>query len=319
MIQTAVHASSAPALRLTLDVKKRSRQTLRFKAVKELAPAFEVLHTVMDGETVTRHWAPTVDLTISWDLAPGLHHLSIDCGGLWPAETISLPEAVASIDSIIPTIADVATGEPEPTAFWLQKGDELTNLTSVFSSAFVRNTHRKSLARFFSGARHLTAIPETPFFPVIYAESFAGTFAHSGLTAVSGQLFNSTPLVRDFSECFMGTPLTTLPPELFGETVMAQNFVRTFADTRLTAIPEELFASCAKGGRFTETFARTPVRQVPAELLSLLAPTDVDGMFEPPTAAPYDPMNIKTAAVFPAEFLRDTRNATGVLTKAFTH
>lgn len=212
MIQTAYHASSAPALRLTLTVKKRSRQTLAFKAVKTLAPAFAVLHTVMDGEAVTRHWAAGIEFMIGWDLAPGVHHLSIDCGGLWPAETISLPDAVTSIDSIIPPIADVATGEPEPLAFWLQKGDELTNLTSVFSSAFVRNTHRKSLARFFSGARHLTAIPETLFFPVIYAESFAGTFAHSGLTAVSGQLFNSTPLVRDFSECFMGTPLTTLPP-----------------------------------------------------------------------------------------------------------
>ena len=115
----------------------------------------------------------------------------------------------------------------------------------------------------------------------------------------------------------MGTFLTALPPELFGETVMAQNFVRTFADTRLTAIPEELFASCAKGGLFTETFARTPVREVPAELLSLLAPADVDGMFEPPVSVPYDPMGIKTAAHFPAEFLRDTRNATGVLTKSF--
>ena len=134
---------------------------------------------------------------------------------------------------------------------------------------------------------------------------------------MSGQLFNSTPLVRDFSECFLGTPLTTLPPELFGETVMAQNFVRTFADTRLTEIPEELFASCAKGGLFTETFARTPIREVPAELLSLLAPADVDGMFVPPVSVPYDPMGIKTAAHFPAEFLRDTRNATGVLTKSF--
>ena len=52
MIQTASHASSAPALRLTLTVKKRSRQTLAFKAVKTLAPAFAVLHTVMDGEAV---------------------------------------------------------------------------------------------------------------------------------------------------------------------------------------------------------------------------------------------------------------------------
>ena len=116
----------------------------------------------------------------------------------------------------------------------------------------------------------------------------------------------------------MGTSLTALPPELFGETVMAQNFVRTFADTRLTAIPEGLFASCAKGGLFTETFAHTPIREVPAELLSLLAPVDVDGMFVPPVSVPYDPMGIKTAAHFPVEFLRDTRNATGVLTKTFT-
>ena len=315
----AVSHTAAPALRLTLTLKKPSRQTLRFKKQPALAAAFGVLRTTMDGVTVTRHWAPTIDLNIAWDLAPGTHHLTIDCGGLWPAETVSLPEAITSIDSIIPTISDVATGAPEPSAFWLQKGDELTNLTSVFSSAFVRNTHRKSFARFFAGARHLTTIPETLFFPTIYVESFAGTFAGSGLTSVSGQLFNSTPLVRDFSECFMGTPLTTLPPELFGETVMAQNFIRTFADTRLAAIPEELFASCAKGGLFTETFARTPVRAVPAELLSLMAPADVDGMFEPPTSVPYDPMKIKTAAVFPAEFLRDTRSASGVLTKAFTH
>ena len=78
MIQTAYHASSAPALRLTLTVKKRSRQTLAFKAVKTLAPAFAVLHTVMDGEAVTRHWAAGIEFMIGWDLAPGVHHLSID-------------------------------------------------------------------------------------------------------------------------------------------------------------------------------------------------------------------------------------------------
>ena len=74
MIQTASHASSAPALRLTLTVKKRSRQTLAFKAVKTLAPAFAVLHTIMDDEAVTRHWAPGIEFMIGWDLAPGVHH-----------------------------------------------------------------------------------------------------------------------------------------------------------------------------------------------------------------------------------------------------
>ncbi len=314
---TPFHSATPVSLRLTLDVTKRRRETLHFAPLSTLAPAFETIAVTMDGQTVLKHWAESAALEFAWDLAPGAHRLIVDAGGLWPAEAVTLPQSTAAIAGIIPTIADAATGEPSSDAFWLAPGSELANLTSVFASAFVRNTHRTSFARFFAGAKKLTSIPEALFFPTILVESFAGTFARSGLTAVSGQQFNCTPLVTDFSECFFETPLAAVPEELFGETPLAANFTRTFADTRVTSVPEGLFAGTAKGGVFTETFARDDIREVPAELMAFLNPADVDGMFTPPRTIACDPVNIKTAAVLPPEFLRDTVNASGVPTKAF--
>lgn len=314
---TPFHSATPIPLRLTLDVAKRRIETLRFAPQATLASAFETITVTLDGRTIVKHWPAGEAIEFTWDLAPGVHRLIVDAGGLWPAETVTLPEATSAIAGIIPTIADAATGDASPDAFWLAPGSELTNLTSVFASAFVRNTHRTSFARFFAGARKLASVPEALFFPTILVESFAGTFAHSGLAAVSGQQFNCTPLVTDFSECFLDTPLAAVPEELFGETPLAKKFTRTFADTRVTQVPEGLFAGTAPGGLFTEAFARDDIREVPAELMACLNPSDVDGMFTPPRTTAYDPVNIKTAAVLPPEFLRDTVNASGVPTKAF--
>ena len=314
---TPFHSATPLPLRLTLESPKRRVETLRFAPQATLAPAFETITVTLDGRTVVRHWPAGAALEFTWDLAPGAHRLAVDAGGLWPAESVTLPESTSAITGIIPTIADPATGEPSPDTFWLAPGTELANLTSVFASAFVRNTHRTSFERFFAGAKKLTSVPEALFFPTIRVESFAGTFAHTGLTTVSGQQFNCTPLVTDFSECFLDTPLAAVPEELFGETPLAKNFTRTFANTRVTQVPEGLFAGTAKGGVFTEAFARDDIRSVPAELMACLEPADVDGMFTPPRTTAYDPLNLKTAAVLPPEFLRDTVNASGVPTKAF--
>ena len=311
------HASTPHSLQLALEVREPTLEHLTFAAVPSVAAAFETVTVTMDGATVLMTWHAGEPLEFIWELAAGTHRLVVDAGGLWPAQTVTLPATVSAITGIIPTISDVATAKPEPAAPWLAPGANLPNLTSIFPSAFVRNTHRTSFARFFEGAGKLTAVPEALFFPTIYVETFEGVFAHSGITNVSGQLFNCTPLVTNFSECFFDTPLAAVPEELFGETPLAHDFTRAFADTAITTVPEGLFAAVAKGGIYTETFARTHVTEVPAELMAFLEPANVDGMFMPPETVPYDPVNVKTAARLPDEFLRDTQKAVGVPTLPF--
>ena len=314
---TPFHSDAPLPLRLTLKAAAAQKDGLHFAACPVVSPAFRTVTVTLDGKTTIRAWESGEPVAFEFKLTQGVHRLTIDLGGSWPAGVVTLPRTTESIAGILPTIADPATALADPETPWLAPKATLPQLTSIFPSAFVRNTHRTSFALFFAGARQLAEIPEALFFPTTLVRSFAGTFAYSGLRRLSGQQFNCTPLATDFSDCFRATPLATVPEELFSETPLARNFTRTFADSELSVLPEGLFASVACEGLYTETFARTRIAQVPAHLMSRCRPLDVDGMFAPRGIAPSDPLYLKTAAHMPPEFLRDTVRASGVPTKAF--
>lgn len=300
-----------------VTIGKRDRLvTLRIPAGSRIAPALAQVEVSFDGERSRHRREPMTSTVLEYHAAPGTHRLEIDFGGPMPAATLILPEQTSAVISPIPALHDDATGMLSTTGLIWNPSQPPRQLSGLVSSLFAHNTHLVSLAGTFAGLPELMEVPESLFFPLIYARTFTGVFALSGLDHVSRQLFTANQLAEDFSEAFIGCRnLHSVPGELFSTNTHARIFDRTFAATALTDIPAQLFAGTAQRGSFVETFARTPVRHVPAGLMRGLAPANVDGMFEPAQTMPHDPLNIKAGPVFAQDFFEDTLCAAGVPTK----
>lgn len=300
-----------------ITVGKRDRLvTLRIPAGNTIAPSLRQVSVTFDGETSHHHREPISSTVLEYHPMPGTHRLEIDFGGPMPAATLILPEQTTAIISPIPALYNDATGMLSTAGHIWNPIKPPRQLTHLVSSLFAHNTHLVALSGTFAGLTALTEVPESLFFPLIYARTFTGVFALSGLAHVSRQLFTANLQAEDFSEAFMGCKmLHTIPAELFSTNTHARIFDRTFAESALGDVPATLFANIAKRGSFVETFARTQVRRVPESLMNGTEPLNVDGMFEPAQTLEHDPMNIKAAADLPQDFFEATRTAAGVPTK----
>lgn len=300
-----------------VTVGKRDREVvLRIPAGSRIAPGLRGVSVAFDGAVSHHRREPDSSTVLEYHPMPGSHRLEIDFGGPMPAATLILPEQTTAIVSPIPALHDDETGMLATVGHIWNPARPPRQLTSLVSSLFAHNTHLVALTGTFAGLTALTEVPESLFFPLIYARTFTGVFALSGLTHVSRQLFNANLQAEDFSEAFMGCRnLTSVPAELFSTNTRARIFDRTFAESALASIPSELFSGTARRGSFVETFARTVVALVPERLMAGLEPSNVDGMFEPAERLEHDPLNIRAAARFPQDFFRDTRGAAGVPTK----
>lgn len=300
-----------------VTVGKRDRLvTLRIPAGNTIAPSLNQVTVSFDGQTSQHHREPISSTVLEYHPMPGTHRLEIDFGGPMPAATIILPEQTTAIISPIPALHDDATGMLSTAGHIWNPAKPPRQLTQLVSSLFAHNTHLVALSGTFAGLTALTEVPESLFFPLIYARTFTGVFALSGLTHVSRQLFTANLQAEDFSEAFMGCKsLHSIPAGLFSTNTHARIFDRTFAESTLGEVPAALFSNVAKRGSFVETFARTQVKHVPEGLMTDTEPVNIDGMFEPAERLPHDPMNIKAAPVFSQDFFDATRLATGVPTK----
>ena len=300
-----------------VTVGKRDREVaLRIPAGNRIAPSLTNVTVSFDGQVSSHRREPVSSTVLQYRPEPGVHRLEIDFGGPMPAATLILPEQTSAIISPIPALHDDETGMLSSAGHIWNPARPPRHLTSLVSSLFAHNTHLVALSGTFAGLTNLKEVPESLFFPLIYARTFTGVFALSGLTQVSRQLFTANLQAEDFSEAFMGCrALTAVPGELFSTNTHARLFDRTFAESALTEIPAALFSTVARRGSFIETFARTQVRNVPKGLMRNLDPANVDGMFEPEKRLEHDPMNIRAAAHMPQDFFEDTREALGVPTK----
>lgn len=300
-----------------VTVGKRDRLVvLRIPAGNRIAPNLSQVSVNFDGQISHHRREPVSSTVLEYHPMPGTHRLEIDFGGPMPAATLILPEQTTAVISPIPALHNDETGMLSSAGHIWHPSRPPHRLTNLVSSLFAHNTHLVALSRTFAGLTSLQEIPESLFFPLIYARTFTGVFASSGLTRVSRQLFTSNLQAEDFSEAFMGCKnLTTIPGELFSTNTHARSFDRSFAESSLTEVPATLFSNVAKRSSFIETFARAQIRFVPKGLMSGLNPTNVDGMFEPAKSIDHDPMNIKAAAKLPQDFFDDTREAIGVPTK----
>ena len=300
-----------------VTVGKRDRiVTLRIPAGNRIAPTLSQVTVTFDGQSSQHRREPVSSTVLEYHPMPGTHRLEIDFGGPMPAGTLILPEQTTAIVSPIPALHDDETGMLSTAGHIWNPAKPPRRLCSLVSSLFAHNTHLVALSGTFAGLTELHEVPESLFFPLIYARTFTGVFALSGIASVSRQLFTANLQAEDFSEAFMGCKnLHAIPAELFNTNTHARLFDRTFAESALASVPSPLFASVAKRGSYIETFARTQISQVPEGLMAGVEPANVDGMFEPAQRLEHDPMNIKAAAVFPQDFFVDTREAAGVPTK----
>lgn len=300
-----------------VTVGKRDRQVvLRIPAGNRIAPSLRHLTVSFDGQLSQHHREPDSSTVLEYHPMPGTHRLEIDFGGPMPAATLILPEQTTAVISPIPALHDDETGMLSSAGHIWNPAKPPRRLTSLVSSLFAHNTHLVALSGTFAGLTGLQEVPESLFFPLIYARTFTGVFALSGLKSVSRQLFTANLQAEDFSEAFMGCRnLATVPAELFNTNTHARIFDRTFAESSLAEVPGTLFANIAQRGSFIETFARTQITHVPEGLMRGLLPANVDGMFEPAHTLDNDPMNIKAAPCFGQDFFEDTRAAIGVPTK----
>ena len=300
-----------------VTVGKRDRQVvLRIPAGNRIAASLSQVSVSFDGQISQHRREPISSTVLEYHPMPGIHRLEIDFGGPMPAATLVLPEQTTAIISPIPALHDDETGMLSTAGHIWNPSQPPRRLSSLVSSLFAHNTHLVALSGTFAGLSSLQEVPESLFFPLIYARTFAGVFALSGLSRVSRQLFTANLQAEDFSEAFLGCKnLTDIPAELFSTNTHARVFDRTFAESSLSRLPTGLFTNVAKRASFIETFARTQIRFVPQQLMSGLDPLNVDGMFEPAQKLEHDPLNIKAAAHFPQDFFDDTRSAIGVPTK----
>ena len=235
-----------------VTVGKRDRLvTLRIPAGNTIAPSLNQVTVSFDGQTSQHHREPISSTVLEYHPMPGTHRLEIDFGGPMPAATIILPEQTTAIISPIPALHDDATGMLSTAGHIWNPAKPPRQLTQLVSSLFAHNTHLVALSGTFAGLTALTEVPESLFFPLIYARTFTGVFALSGLTHVSRQLFTANLQAEDFSEAFMGCKsLHSIPAGLFSTNTHARIFDRTFAESALGEVPAALFSNVAKRGSF---------------------------------------------------------------------
>ena len=186
-----------------ITVGKRDRLvTLRIPAGNTIAPSLRQVSVTFDGETSHHHREPISSTVLEYHPMPGTHRLEIDFGGPMPAATLILPEQTTAIISPIPALYNDATGMLSTAGHIWNPIKPPRQLTHLVSSLFAHNTHLVALSGTFAGLTALTEVPESLFFPLIYARTFTGVFALSGLAHVSRQLFTANLQAEDFSEAF---------------------------------------------------------------------------------------------------------------------
>lgn len=301
---------------LTIEPNRSSSVVrVRIQAGETIAPALRVVQVTYNGKTVRLRRQPESAAIADFATAGGTQSLEIDFGGPMPAGAIIFPEQATGITSPLPQLLNDATGQLESRAQIWHPEHSPMRLKTLVSSLFAYNAHLAYLPCTFAGLTELREVPESLFFPLIYAKSFAGTFMGTGLTKVSRQMFAANGQAEDFSHCFANcTSLKEVPEDLFAANRLARNFESTFEASALQKIPAGLFRNTRKKGLFVRTFAATFVREVPAALMRDLAPLTVDGMFEPLQPLEHDPLRLKAGPVFSEDFFADTRTASGVPT-----
>ena len=187
-----------------ITVGKRDRLvTLRIPAGNTIAPSLRQVSVTFDGETSHHHREPISSTVLEYHPMPGTHRLEIDFGGPMPAATLILPEQTTAIISPIPALYNDATGMLSTAGHIWNPIKPPRQLTHLVSSLFAHNTHLVALSGTFAGLTALTEVPESLFFPLIYARTFTGVFALSGLAHVSRQLFTANLQAEDFSEDYI--------------------------------------------------------------------------------------------------------------------
>lgn len=158
-----------------ITVGKRDRLvTLRIPAGNTIAPSLRQVSVTFDGETSHHHREPISSTVLEYHPMPGTHRLEIDFGGPMPAATLILPEQTTAIISPIPALYNDATGMLSTAGHIWNPIKPPRQLTHLVSSLFAHNTHLVALSGTFAGLTALTEVPESLFFPLIYARTFTG-------------------------------------------------------------------------------------------------------------------------------------------------
>ena len=196
---------SNDVLTLALTVHERKKDVaVRFNRVAHLSPELSWVTLTIDGEKRRLQLREDDEFAYVKTFLKGEHTMTLDFGGVWPAGLVTLPEETTALTEILPVIADCATLEPLAAGSLTTPETPLTNLTTIYASFFAHNAQLKDLTGFFAGTNSLTTVPESLFFPLIYAENFTRVFAGAGLTEVPEQLFHGKPRAEDLTESFRG-------------------------------------------------------------------------------------------------------------------
>lgn len=180
---------SNDVLTLALTVHERKKDVaVRFNRVAHLSPELSWVTLTIDGEKRRLQLREDDEFAYVKIFLKGEHTMTLDFGGVWPAGLVTLPEETTALTEILPVIADCATLEPLAAGSLTTPETPLTNLTTIYASFFAHNAQLKDLTGFFAGTNSLTTVPESLFFPLIYAENFTRVFAGAGLTEVPEQI-----------------------------------------------------------------------------------------------------------------------------------